>query len=421
MKVLHVSTYDFGGAANSCIRLHLSLLENGVDSYVVHKKKKHQLVNSYLHSIPKFRIRLSSYLNKALRKIGIKINLNFSEEAIRKKIQQEKFPNLEFYSIPFSDYDITNSKYYKDADIIHLHWVSSYLDWPCFFRKNHKPLVMTLHDISPLSGGNHYDYYTYELDSNKIVRNVEFTTLQKEVFEKNLIIKSQLDYSHLSCLICPSEWIYRKASECFFLANTSKEVIPYGLDEEAFKCFNKIESRKFFNLPENSTLLLFIADSLENKRKGFFVLKEALSSIDNKSFFLVSIGDWDGENFSNHIHLGRINSESELSRIYSAVDLLILPSLEDNLPNVMLESLMCGNPVLSFPVGGSKDVIIHGFNGIILDSISVFSLVNGLLNFISGIYSFDSNEIRLNSISRFSKKIQFNKVINIYNRAFEKI
>jgi glycosyltransferase involved in cell wall biosynthesis len=79
--------------------------------------------------------------------------------------------------------------------------------------------------------------------------------------------------------------------------------------------------------------------------------------------------------------LGKLNSFEELRKVYSMADILIIPSYQDNLPNVMLEALFCGTPVISFDDGGMKDVIINGMNGYIFKERTASALIKVLLKF----------------------------------------
>lgn len=114
------------------------------------------------------------------------------------------------------------------------------------------------------------------------------------------------------------------------------------------------------------------------------------------------------------IELGKVHDERLMAMTYAAADLLVIPSLEDNLPNTMLESLCCGTPVLGFPTGGIIDVVKVGVYGLLCDEISVKSLVTGLKSFLSGEVVFDRDAISKTASERFSLDNQATAYIELY-------
>jgi glycosyltransferase involved in cell wall biosynthesis len=147
-------------------------------------------------------------------------------------------------------------------------------------------------------------------------------------------------------------------------------VIPNGLPTDAFKPYPQKQIRESLKVPESSFVILFGADSINNARKGFQYLLQALNVLKKEhkqdSIILAIFGS------SNDIakHLGYqticfdyVEKNSELAMIYSMADVTVIPSLEDNLPNIVLESLACGTPVVGFNVGGIPDMVEHKSNG----------------------------------------------------------
>ncbi|MCS6796376.1 MAG: hypothetical protein NZ516_10495, partial [Raineya sp.] len=156
MKVLHINTYDTGGAATACLRLHQGLLQMGVDSKVLLKHKTRSIHNTFQFEPlpPTF---FQKLYNKFVR-IGkeLKIIPLYSKREKKELVLHRLRKGLEMFSYPLSDVDITQSPLYQEADIIHLHWVANFLDWKTFFAKNTKPVVWTLHDQNPFLGIEHY-------------------------------------------------------------------------------------------------------------------------------------------------------------------------------------------------------------------------------------------------------------------------
>jgi glycosyltransferase involved in cell wall biosynthesis len=111
---------------------------------------------------------------------------------------------------------------------------------------------------------------------------------------------------------------------------------------------------------------MFISDHLTNWRKGFSVLSEALSGLtEAHHLFLLSVGKEDPQGTGSipGMHMEEVRNDRWLSVAYSAADLFVIPSIQENLPNTVLESLACGTPVVGFDVGGIPDMVRPGRTG----------------------------------------------------------
>src|SRR5690606_8995588 len=155
-------------------------------------------------------------------------------------------------------------------------------------------------------------------------------------------------------------------------------------------------SRKLFNIPEDKLVILFVAESTASPRKGFIFLQKAIEKLRLENVILCSVGGQNTELKSTNelIELGSIKDERLMSVVYSAADVFVIPSIMDNLPNTVLESLMCGTPVIGFPVGGISDMIVDGENGLLTKEISVTSLAEALTYFLANPKRFDRENIR---------------------------
>jgi hypothetical protein len=148
MKILHVNTYDFGGAATAAIRLHEGLLQKGIDSKMLFMKSGgNQVINSGYH-----RFGFTRWYKRLLKRNGY----GLSRAELLKREIESKQGNYEIISLPVTDLDITKNPAHDQADIIHLHWVSNFLDWDSFFKNVTKPIIWTCHDMNPVLGIFHY-------------------------------------------------------------------------------------------------------------------------------------------------------------------------------------------------------------------------------------------------------------------------
>ncbi len=425
MNILLINTYDRGGAANSCIRLHNGLLKQGVNSNLLLLHKAKDVRNSHPFIIQKMK---SSTFFKLLNKIKIKIAKKFNFEFLKPKLTEEqnflkqRENNLEFFSFPFSDFDITTSKLYQDADIINLHWVADFLDYESFFKKNKKPVVWTLHDMNPFTGGEHYVEMEYGINAQgkPLKRNVSI--IEKKYTENNLKIKlNALCHSNDLSIVAPSKWLQDEAAASLLFKNRDIRLIPYGMDSQIFKNRNVSFSRDLFEIPLNKKVILFVADSISNSRKGYVYLKRALERLDNDEVLLCSIGKGEPklESSVDVKHLGEIKDERIISLIYSLADVFVIPSLMDNLPNTVLESLICGTPVIGFPTGGIPDMIEHKKNGLLTDELSVDSLKNTIEYFLDNGVEFSREQIREQAVKKYDQNVQAKKYIGRFKEILE--
>lgn len=417
MKVLLVNTHSRGGAAKACIRLHEGLLNNGVDSTILFLRNKEKIKNSknYFDELPQskgFRVFLSKVVNK-LKSSGNKRTNKV--EFIRKRSNA-----LDKYSYPISSYDITNLEVYKEADVINLHWVSGFLDYESFFKKNKKPVVWTLHDMNPFTGGEHYTESFLGMDDTGFPIKRIITEWERKEFNKVLDFKRGIfkNKSNIT-IVTLCNWMNNVVNKSNVFNHFTSHIIPNGIDTTMFKPFNKSAVREKLEFPKNKLVLLFVADYINNNRKGFQYLLKALSLIDSKDVSLCVVGNLKEQidtNFELHI-MGHIKDEHELAKIYSAADAFIIPSLMDNLPNTAIESLCCGTPVIGFPVGGLLDIIQHNENGILSNNISAISLAESINWFLENTHNFNSEIIRESAVAKYADLIQSKK----YTQLFENI
>lgn len=401
LKVVHLSTSRFGGAGRAAFRLHEGLLASQPihSTFISADNNTADCDQNYINiRYPKHRLyhRLANKCGFPLlqfhKNMGLKAHLKGSPE---------------IYSMPKTDFVLETLDFLKDADIINLHWISNFINYPAFFQAyKNKPIVWTLHDMNPFMGGFHYH--------NDFINNPSYHLLENFLVDlKKETIKSVKNLN----IVSPSKWLMNEALESNVLSNIKKTtVIPYGLDLNQFKPLDKKEAKKRLLIDTDLPCLLIVSQDLKTPRKGFELLIKALESLNGKDFQLLTIGNHKlnlNVNFKIK-ELGHVNNDELLSVAYSAADLFILPSREDNLPNVMLESFACGTPVISFKVGGMLDWIRPGFNGLFCESIDSKGLKDGLEKFLISNEQFDAQKIREFAETNFASDIQAKHYIDFY-------
>lgn len=421
MKILHISTYNAGGAANSLYRLHKELSSQNVESKWLVLKKSKDTIETYAFHNSSLKLRLITLIHK----IGFRLKVSNhpfldAKEKLRKQEERQLCQGVESYHTPTTDFNIMKSPLYKWADIIHLHWVAGFLDYPSFFKANQKPVVWTLHDRGPFSGGLHYCEYESILNINNAPIHREFSKAALAKFKLNKKLKSEAfkNVRNLS-IVSPSSWLKEESMNSIFQEFTH-QVVPYGIPD-SFSHHPKDLARLHSNLPMDKFILLFVSDYIQNNRKGFQILIDSIMSLDLPDLLLCSVGkdihlSEENEDYRNlNIqHFGKVTDELILAQIYAAADYFIIPSLEDNLPNTVLESICCGTPVLGFEIGGISEMITNSENGFLTPAISS----NGMSELISLGFEnrkiFDREKISEKAKLKYSLEKQASAILDIY-------
>lgn len=419
IKIVHISTYENGGAGRAAFRLHNALLKIGLDSTFI------CLDNLYLDeekSEAQFSKPFSSvsFWNRQKNRIKFRIKKHFGislykkEERIINEIQ-EIYPKLdcEIATIPLSKNSILENQIVQNADIINLHWVGRYFDYQKFFGNNIKPVVWTMHDMNAFKGIFHYA--EDEERNRKLVKKLDkkITSLKAKAI---LNRKSELS------IVSPSKWLLNECLKSKTFEKTSACSIPYALDTSIFSPNGDNLFKNKLNIPEENTVFLFVADYIRNRRKGLMLLIEAINKIKHLPITLLLLGnaqDLSVEKIDVR-KLGNIKNNDMLAYYYSNVDAFILPSREDNLPNVMLESLACGTPVIGFSVGGIKEHVFNFRTGLLAQNLDSSSLATVIENFCENKARFDSEKIRDYAKETFDEQKIAENYLDIYNKLVNK-
>ncbi|MDR2684231.1 MAG: glycosyltransferase [Prevotellaceae bacterium] len=425
MKILHINTSDRGGAANACLRLHKGLLSAGVDSKVLVLYKSNNNIPQ-VFTFEALTIKEKSVSEKIKGKIKyilIKLYLYRNSpnkiKVQRQMLAQSRDYRLEMFSFPESDYDITDSQLFKDADIIHLHWVADFLDYQTFFAKCKKPVVWTFHDQNPMLGIEHYAEWYSAIDNDGFPVKRTISNIERTISDEKFQIKKEAlsKFNNLN-IVTVCHWMKSECEVSEIYNRFAIFMIHNGLNGNIFQPRNKVFARSLLDIPQDKNIILFVADNISNNRKGYEYLLRALRKINNENVMLCSMGSKNAEIINNkHItEFGNISDERLMSVIYSAADVFVIPSLMDNLPNTVLESLLCGTPVIGFPVGGIKDMVIDGQNGYLTNEISVSALAGTINKFLQNPKIFDTRQIRKDAVERFESSVQAKNVLNLYKK-----
>ena len=288
--------------------------------------------------------------------------------------------NLFTVDIANAGTDITHLSEFKEADIIHLHWVNQGMLSLKGIRKiltSGKPVVWTMHDMWPCTGICHYagdckGFYD-ECGQCWLLRFPKDNDLSHKILERKRRTYSKGNIHFVTC----SHWLEGMVRKSSLIKEYNLCTIHNTLNVSLFKPNNLQAAREQWNLPIEKQLILFGAVKTTDKRKGLDYFVEACLILANQYPFLkdkvgVVIFGNKADELQNLLpfpvySLGYIHSEREMAKVYNAVDVYTIPSLEDNLPNTIAEAQACGRPCVGFRVGGIPEMIDHQENGYIAE------------------------------------------------------
>ncbi|WP_300608580.1 glycosyltransferase family 4 protein [Methanohalophilus sp.] len=286
-----------------------------------------------------------------------------------------------FWSSQWLPHNIHGKIDHIAPDVVHLHWICGGFVPVQEIAKIKQPTVWTLHDMWAFTGGCHYsgncDKYKYECGSCPVLGSVKDGDLSNWVWKRKKEYWADLDFT----VVTPSRWLADCAHSSSLFEDKKIEVIPNGLDLEKYKPVSKDEARMALNLPLDKNLVLFGAmNSTGDKRKGFQYLRSAINMLsENLDFEAIVFGNAGvGDQLEIPVnYMGRL-PDNMLNSIYSSADVFVAPSLQDNLPNTVMESLACGTPSVAFNIGGMSDMIVHKQNGYLAKPFNVEDLAQGI-------------------------------------------
>lgn len=288
--------------------------------------------------------------------------------------------------------DITRLPEFREADIIHLHWINQGLLSLGVIRKilnSGKPVVWTMHDIWPATAichltlgcnkfktGCHHCKY---LPGNGSTRD-----LSAKIWRRK---QHLLDGQSITFVAC-SRWLEAEAKMSALLNGQKVTNIPNSIDISIYKVGNRSEARQRLGLPTDKQVILFVSQRVTNLNKGMEYLIEACNQLvsqhpEMKETTAVAILGGHAEDVVAELPfeaypLGYVSEEYRIADVYRAANVFVLPSLSENLPNTIMESMACGIPCVGFKVGGIPEEIDHLKNGYVAAYRNAEDLARGI-------------------------------------------
>ena len=416
MNILLVSTSDLeGGAARATHRLLQGLRQNQVPAQMLVQEK----CGSDAAVVG---VRATSGIHKA--SVGLRLTLD--------QLPLKRYPQREpgaFSPQWLPDRTIAQIKQ-LNPDVVNLHWVNNgYLQIESLAALA-KPIVWTLHDMWAFTGGCHYnqecDRYTQSCGACPQLSSNRQTDLSRQIWERKHKAWQKLNLT----IVTPSQWLADCARKSSLLNHCRIECIPNGIDTNVYRPINRYVARDILQLPQDKFLIL--SGSLggtSDTRKGFHLLKPALQALGRSGWHdrleLVVFGSNKPDNppdlgLKTH-YLGNFSDDCSLALLYSAADVFIAPSVQDNLPNTVMEAIACGTPCVAFKIGGIPDMIDHQYNGYLAEDFNAKDLAHGIIWILSDeerYYKLSENS-RNKALKYFSLRTLSENYHNIFNEVFE--
>ena len=358
MKILILSARDLrGGAARAAYRLHQGLLAAQVDSQMLVQNK---LSDCYSVIAPKSKIKRGI---AAMKPALDQLPLNLYPGRDRA---------INIYSSQWLPNNIVAQIEQLNPDVINLHWVNGGFVPIEALSKLKQPLVWTLHDMWAFTGGCHYsgtcDRYMQSCGACPQLGSDRHWDLSHWNWRRKTKAWHNLNLT----VVTPSNWLASCAKSSSLFQNFPVQVIGNGIDPQLYQPHDPLFARKVFNLPTDKKIILFGAlNSTQDRRKGFTLLLSALKYLKSaqqaSQIELVIFGASEPSqpiNFGFKTHyIGQLSDDVALSLLYASADVFVAPSIQDNLPNTVLEALFCATPCAAFNIGGMPDLIEHQQNG----------------------------------------------------------
>jgi glycosyltransferase involved in cell wall biosynthesis len=423
LKILLLNTDDFtGGAAIACRRLLKALrTHTDVQAQMLVQESKSgqegvvQLNNSWISQKKAF-----------LRFVAERLYFLFSEKSkeVRFSFNPAKFGT-----------DISDNQYVTDSDIVHLHWINFgflSIDSIKKLAQTQKPIVWTLHDMWAFTGGCHHsreceNYQKTCGNCEQFLKNPSSNDLSNQIWIAKMNAFSGANLTIITC----SQWLGNRAKKSSLFQNIRVESIPNPIDAQVFQPMDKTLARKAFNLSENKKYILFAAMRVDAVGKGFTYFQNALSILDVRLsniehqesdieiiiFGQAQVSDFESLPFKVNM-LGRLSDLETIAKAYSAASVFVIPSLEENLPNTIMESMACGTPVVGFDVGGIPEMIEHQTTGYLSKYKSAEDLANGIY---WTLYQSDYQSLCENSRKKILENYSEEVVVERYKKVYKSL
>jgi glycosyltransferase involved in cell wall biosynthesis len=369
ITALSLGTSDYQGAGSATVRMQEALVARGVETsmLVLEKHGTSPLVQLVRPSAP------SQGMAKAARA--------FAEAPLRAAgafappAMFTATPSL----VPFEELEDRVAK----ADVVHLHWLDGMLDYEGAARMlRGKPVVLTLHDMQPLTGGCHcaFDCTGYH---NACAACPQVAPAAAHIVSSSFAARQRLYDAVQPLVIASSSSSAAQARHSALLGAHDVTVVPLPIDLAEFAPMPTRDARLALGLDPQATIVAFGAAGIMRREKGFAYLAEALPHVQQqlgRPITLLVFGATEVPPVGVPVVCaGRVTDMAVLRALYAASDVVAFPSRQETFGMTVAEALACGTPVVGFPTGVVPDIVVPGENGAIAAMADAGSLADALV------------------------------------------
>ena len=398
IKVLHIvgGPLKYGASKGANI-LHKALLQLNIQSKILNDSPNNKSEDE--ENFDKNVI----FINNTFFKKLINIIFFYLEKII--KLLYHNRP-AETFTLGFFGFDITNTKEYKEADIIHLHWLNQGFISLSSLSKINKPVIWTMRDMWAFTGGNHYGLGFENYESSYLSKLIQ--NFKRKNYNKNFQF------------VAVSNWLKNKAKKSAVLKGYDIKKIDNNIDLKDFFLVNKNTARLNLEIYTQKQIILYGAQNPQSKRKGWDIFVEALKKLDKSKYYLLIFGNFwsqkilDNMGFEYKI-LGYINDKTTLNAAYCASDIFVASSIEDAWPKTFAEAMYCGTPVVCFENTSISEIVDHKINGYVVENFNPNQLKDGIDWLSDEVKKDNSKNINARiKILDFDAKVIAKKYIDLY-------
>jgi glycosyltransferase involved in cell wall biosynthesis len=405
MKILHVVAGGLGGgAARGAYWLHTALREEGIDSRVLCNARDIQGYDF-----------VDSIANSGLDRVKVAVSWRIGRAPIRLYRDREDVD----FNTGFDGIDISRHPAYENADLVHLHWVNGLVGVRTL-RKIKKPVLWTLRDMWPMTGGCHQslgcERYREACGKCPQLRSNHERDLTRWVVRR----KERALPSHMR-VVGMSHWMSECARRSTLFGKFPVATIANCVDTQAFTPLEKSRAKQALGLGEDHKVLLVGAQNVANAYKGFDLFLEALDKLDRRDVRVLLFGKRTagipktlGIPSNN---LGFLTDSDSLQVAYSAADVFVAPSRADAFGKTLVEAMLCGTPVVCFSATGPKDIVDHHETGYLAEPFSPQDLADGIqwvLDQRPEAYATMSRRAQQRAKQRFDSRVIAKQYIELY-------
>ena len=393
-----------GGAARGAYWLHKALRSKGVGSTIL-TNARDDLGDSSVISINQ------NLLNR--------INLAARREIGRLPVMAYRQRQPTAFNTSFAGIDFTRHDAYEAADIVHLHWVNGLVSTRSLSHVE-KPIVWTLRDMWPFTGGCHH-----ALDCDRFTercgRCPQLGSTNENDLSRRLLTQKAASVPGKLSVVGISQWISEQAKKSSVFGQCNVSTISNNIDTDLFFPVKKALARRELGFEDGLRTVLIGAQDIGSVYKGFDLFLEALDDLRGEGFRLLTFGK-PAAGMPEHAsfavtQLGPLGDATLLRLAYSAADVFVAPSRAESFGKTLAEAMGCGTPVVCFDATGPRDIVEHLKDGYKARPFDPGDLANG----IRWVLSLDAAEhqslchrARQHAVARFDSRVAADQYLDIY-------